>query len=30
VLGMGLKTFLVNDDGVPILEWRQLEFDSDS
>jgi type VI secretion system protein ImpE len=29
MVGMGLKTYLVGDDGVPILEWRQVEFDSD-
>lgn len=30
VLGVGLRIYLVDDDAMPQLEWRQLEFDSDS
>jgi type VI secretion system protein ImpE len=27
VLGVGLRTYLVDDDALPILEWKQLEFE---
>jgi type VI secretion system protein ImpE len=26
VLGMGLRTFLVGDDPVTLLEWRELKL----
>jgi type VI secretion system protein ImpE len=30
VLGVGSRIYLVDDDAVPLLEWRQLELESDS
>jgi protein involved in temperature-dependent protein secretion len=30
VSGVGLRLFLVDDDAVPVLECRQLEFESAS
>jgi protein involved in temperature-dependent protein secretion len=28
VRGVGLRTFLVDDDAISLLEWRELEIES--